>query len=76
MPRRDDRVFEPDFGRAAKPTLKTFAAAAILAALYVGLIALMERPIGEFELGSPDFVPGRHLPDRMALAGYGCVGEN
>lgn len=76
MPRHDDHVFEPDFGRAARPTLKTFAAAAILAALYVGLLAPMERPIGEFEVRSPDFTAERQLPDWMALAGYGCVGEN
>jgi Raf kinase inhibitor-like YbhB/YbcL family protein len=76
MSRYDDPVFRPDADRAFRPTLKTFAAAAILAALYVGLLALMERPIGAFELVSPDFTAERQLPDRLARAGYGCVGEN
>lgn len=76
MPRRDRDEFAPETDRTGKPTLATFAAAAVLAILYVGLLALMERPVGEFELRSPDFVPGAQWPDRLALSGYGCVGDN
>lgn len=76
MSRHDDPVFRPDADRAFRPTRVTFAAAAALAALYAGLIALMERPAGTFELFAPDFTAGRHLPDRLALAGYGCAGAN
>lgn len=76
MPRYDDRPANPDADHADGPTLVTFLAAAALALLYVGLLALVERPVGGFELRSPDFAAGEPMPERLALSGYGCAGEN
>jgi Raf kinase inhibitor-like YbhB/YbcL family protein len=76
MPRSDRDDFAPETDRTGKPTLATFAAAAMLAVLYVGLLALMARPVDQFVLRSPDFAPGDRLPERLALSGYGCVGDN
>ncbi|MCM0021700.1 MAG: YbhB/YbcL family Raf kinase inhibitor-like protein [Tagaea sp.] len=76
MPRFHRDRIDPEIARAGARPLSNLAAAAALTALFAWLFALMERPNAEFELASPDIAAGVPWPDRLALSGYGCVGDN